>query len=282
MRRVGVLERATGDLGAHACRPFRDEGDFHADASAFLGEGDCRGERLVYVADGDLDALRRHLADLDVARLEDEGRLTLQPVLDLYAPDGAVDPAAQVQRYRRLVADALADGFTGLRVAADATALVATDESHRRFLEYELAVDRFMASAPMAAMCAYDVGALGSRVGELCAVHPARRGGDDIDVGLHAYHDGRRLCLSGEIDVGTIRVLEAVAAVIEAGVDDPVVVDMRGLTFVDVHGLARLDRAAAALGEAGASLRVEQASAFVRRCCELLGFDRLLHAVVAP
>lgn len=275
MRRVGVLERPSAEPGAHVCWRFADDADLHAAATAFLAEGDRRGERLVYVADAPGQQLRQHLAGLDVERLEREGRLLLQSVHALYEPDGTFDTGAQIATYRTLVAQALADGLTGLRVAADATALVATEEAHRRFVEYELTVDRFIASAPMAAMCAYRADAVGTRVSDLFGVHPAYHGADGVDVALRAYYDDGGLHVDGDADLDTASLFEVVASVIESCDQPSVVVDLGGMEFMDVHSAVRLNHAAARVGDDGRELHVVNVPPTVRRCCELLDLQPL-------
>jgi anti-anti-sigma factor len=275
MRRIGVLERPPAEPGAHVCWRFADDAELHAAASAFLAEGERRGERLVYVADAPERVLREHLAGLDVERLEREGRLVLQPIHALYEPDGTFDAGAQIATYRRLVSEALADGLTGLRVAADATALVATEEAHRRFVEYELTVDRFIAGAPMAAMCAYRADAVGPRARDLFGVHPACHGADGVDVVLRAYYDDGDLHVGGDADLDTEPLFDVVASVIESSDQPRVVVDLGDVAFMDLRSVVRLNHAAARVRERGRELQLVNVPSTVRRCCELLDLQPL-------
>lgn len=80
-----------------------------------------------------------------------EGRSDAVFSLDLagtYLPDGVVSPQRQVKVFRHATELALADGFAGLRVAADATDLVRTPEQLDAFVRYEHVIDRYMADQP--------------------------------------------------------------------------------------------------------------------------------------
>lgn len=276
VRQVGLLERPPTGVGTHVCWLYDDSSAFVRAAETFLAEGARKKERLVYVADASATELADQLASIDVERLTTEGQLLLQPVHALYQPDGIFDAAAQVEVYRSLVAGALADGFTGLRVAADAGALVATHDAHRRFLEYELAVDRVMATSPMSALCAYRASEVGDRIDDLFGVHPCSHGGEPD--GLHAYWEGPTLVLGGEADVRTEAVFDAVLFSLHR-VPSPTQLDAHDLRFVDVRSLVRLGQAAGALAAAGRRLQVHGLSAAARRCASLLDLDPLLEAV---
>ena len=279
MRQVGLLERPRAGVGTHVCWAYDDASVFRKAAEAFLAEGAKKKERLVYVADAPVTELTGHLEAIDVERLTAEGQLLIQPVHALYEPGGIFDATVQVGAYRSLVDGALADGFTGLRVAADATALVATGHAHRRFLEYELAVDRVMATGPMSAMCAYDAAEVGDRIDDLFAVHPCSHGGEP--QALHAYFDGPALVLRGEADVRTEAVFDAVLFSLSS-VPAPTRLDLHDLRFIDVRSLVRLDQVASTLATSGRPLGVHGLSAIARRCAALLELSPLLDSLVDP
>ncbi|HEX2038458.1 MAG TPA: MEDS domain-containing protein [Acidimicrobiales bacterium] len=275
MRNVGVLDAPSARPGGHVCWCFDDHVDFREAAGAFLAEGRQLGERLVYVADGTEDELPRQLAGLgDIDGLLATGALLVEPARRLYDAD-AFDAVAQCRTYETLVASALEDGYTGLRVAADATALVTDEEARRRFVAYEASVDRLMAERPMTAMCAYHAPILGPAVGDLLAVHPLRHGGGDVDPGFHSFYDDGVLRVAGEIDVSNRAVFDAVTTSLEAGSDAEPKIDLRETTFIDLRSLAHLSTVAARLETSGRTLRVTGAPEVVRRCCDLLALDPL-------
>jgi hypothetical protein len=183
--------------GGHAC--FAYEGDAFASAAhGVLTEAAARGDAVLLVTAD--DALARYEGD-------------------------AFDPGAQVARYRALAEDAVARGYGGLTVAADATPLVRTVEDRRAFARYEHLVDRYRhESGIFTAMCAYDALALGpDALAELAAVHPE---GTDGSTPFRLFADGAGgLVLTGELDRYGTDLLE----------------------FIDHRGLLALDRLAGLL-----------------------------------
>ncbi|GHG12437.1 MULTISPECIES: MEDS domain-containing protein [Amycolatopsis] len=122
----------------HVCRGYRRRGDFVAQAQEFLAEGLAAGERVLYVAPGDEAALTGQLrADERCDEGLERGAVQVASVDEAYPTGAVVDPAGQVDLYAAATSEALAAGFTGLRVAADATSLVRTPAQVDAFARYE-------------------------------------------------------------------------------------------------------------------------------------------------
>lgn len=284
MRTVGVVDLPLGSTGDHLCWTFSDQHEYVTAAVTFLRQGLERNECLLFV--GDLateDQLLSALGDLgDVRSLVASGALSVRRIQDLYRHDcGKPDRVAQVRVYEELTEAAVAHGYAGLRLAADATTLVTDSDARRHFAEYELDVDRVMAKHPMTALCAYDASVLGPAVLELLAVHPCRHGAHDPGFSLYQGLDG--LQLAGEVDMsnGDLFAMTLEAAAVTEGCE--VQIDLAGLSFIDVHNLVRLDRFAASLAEHGRRLRLVDPDALVRRCSQILGLPSLADALeVSP
>jgi len=227
----------------HVCRGYRRRGGFVAHAQEFLAEGLAAGERVLYVAPGDETALAGQLraderCDEGLAR----GAVQVASVDATYATGDVVDPAGQVERYAAATSEALAAGFTGLRVAADATSLVRTAAQVDAFARYENLVDHYMAAHPMSAMCGYDVGELGGEVvAELACMHPrAVEGGTPFHLHGHA-RDGSAAALDGDLDLDSRRLWPL--ALERAGLrseGSTIVIDATGLAFADHRSLVAL------------------------------------------
>lgn len=227
-----------------------DEG-FAAAAVDFLRSG-LHKERLLYIADrGTTAELYDDLIELgDAELLADEGDLVVGTAAESYLMGETIDPVRQVQSYRALVDVALADGFAGLRVAADATSLVCRDDQRRAFMSYEIAVDALMRTAPMRALCGYDSRVLEDRSLDLACVHREFKGKDRYTPGFWvstADNPAATMAVSGEIDASNAdrfaAALDAAAdalPLLPAVSDDQVVLDARGLDFIDSEGATAL------------------------------------------
>lgn len=263
--------------GDHTCLLVDSSEAFQAAARAFLSAGAARGERLLYTADRSQAELIAEIAPLgDVDELIDRGTLRVLPTSEVYAHGSEFDPDAQVARYRQTLQGALDDGFSGLCVAAEATGLVADKAVRRRFLAYELAVDQLIANAPMTALCAYDVGAIGRGATELCAVHPKHAAPHHLEPGFRLCFGPRGLALSGEIDLANHDIFTAALESAAACGAADIVIDATNLEFIDVRGLVTLARARDELIAENRELRITNTSLLTRRCGHLLDIDPIL------
>ncbi|MDG6105854.1 MEDS domain-containing protein [Dactylosporangium aurantiacum] len=243
MRRAGVIDTA-GGLGQHdhLCWVFDTRQDYRATVQRFLADGLAGGQRVVLVADwaGHDDLARlAGLAGPDsppgAAQLRDVGA---------YGGGSLTDPAAQVRTYAAMTEQAVADGFSGLRVAADVTPLVRSPEARAAFARYEFLADGYMARHPMSAMCGYDRAELGAAaVAELAGMHPLASP-DATALRLFAADPGDTAAaavLAGEIDIaGHAQLRAALSRVDLAPVGGTVSIDARQLTFIDHTALIAL------------------------------------------
>ncbi|MFB9689027.1 MEDS domain-containing protein [Amycolatopsis plumensis] len=227
----------------HVCRGYRGRGGFVAHAQEFLAEGLAAGERVLYVAPGDEAALTGQLrADERCDEGLERGAVQVASVDEAYPTGAVVDPAGQVELYAAATSEALAAGFTGLRVAADATSLVRTPAQVDAFARYEHLVDHYMAGHPMSAMCGYDVAELGGGVvAQLACMHPtAHEGGAPFHLHGHA-RGGSAAALEGDLDLESRELwplaLERAGLREEGGT---IAIDAAGLDFVDHRSLVAL------------------------------------------
>jgi anti-anti-sigma factor len=278
---AGMLDRPVLDPGSHLCWVFDDDVALRDAVVEFVADGIDRNERVVYVGSAPADELLADLADLDgVESLVAAGALSTRSVSTLYRPGDRFDRRRQLAVYREATEAALGDGFTGFRVAADATALAAGDD-RPEFLRYEFLVDRLMTSMPMTAMCAYDRRVLGETTSELCAVHPVLHADVVEAAGFGAYHDGDRVRFRGDIDIASASVFREVAALLLGLPDETVGVDLSAVTFMDVASLRRLGQLATELREGGRRLTLSGMDPTTARCAAILGHADLVDAIAA-
>jgi hypothetical protein len=252
MRQSGVVTDVRR-LGPHdhVCWGFDDGAAFRAAAVSFLDAGLELGQRVWYVGAPD-DGVYSALTG---AR---PGARALVPVDGQYVTE-TVDPGAQVRVYATAVEDAVAAGFTGLRVATDVTDLVRQPAQLDAFTRYEHRVDHLMADSPFSAMCAYHREVLGAgALAELASMHPAATAAATTFRLYASSSPGCAAAIGGELDLASGVLLQLVLDRAElVPVDGELVLDASELTFVDAARLAVIADHALRLG-ATLVLRTDQ------------------------
>jgi len=259
------------DLGndAHACWGFDRRQEFVDAALEFLTDGLRSGQRIVYVGSEPVAEQRERLEPLGgVGAMIDEGALLLIDLTGIYKAGEPLDPISQMAVYSAVTDAAVADGYTGIRVAAQVTNLVREPEAWDAHLRWESMADRFMSVQPMSAMCGYQRDLVPDQLlAELSAVHPASNAPDKA-VPFRLFAEDGDMVLSGDVDFISVKALDRA---LETACDGtaPVVLDLRDLGFIDPNGikvLARHTRRLAA--EGGCSVR--NAPPAVERLCQML------------
>lgn len=271
MRRHGGVSTA-GSLGSngHACWAFDRSQEFTDAALEFLEDGRRMGQRLAFIGNGPVEEHRERLDDFgDVGGLIDSGALQLFSLADIYAVEEPVDTDARLATYAAATDRARADGYRGLRVAAEVTGLVADRSEWEAHVRWESIADRYMAERPFAALCGYDRRAVPEKLlGDLAAVHPASNGAASI-VPFRLFTDSGALVLAGEIDMFSAEALDRLLGLVVSG-DEPVTLNLGELEFIDHHALrALVDHADRVAPEGG--LSIERKPYLVERLCDLLG-----------
>jgi anti-anti-sigma factor len=253
--------------GDHLCWGYRDYDRFRHTAAAFLEEGRRAGEQLLFVGEGSVSSL---LDDLALWSARDEvlatGQLTVQPLAEVYDSMADLDVEGQVAAFRALSRNALAAGYSGLRVAADVTGLTRSAGDWERFAAYELAVDEMMSTHPATGMCGWRE-ASAARPGALSALHRYQH----RELGPVVFAVRRRdsvLHLSGEVDASVADDLAAVLQAVELHGTRTVQLDLSELDFIDVAGTRAL---AQFCDTAPGGVRILGALDGVSRCLDLFG-----------
>jgi ABC-type transporter Mla MlaB component len=257
------------------CWFYESQREYAGTARQFLLDGLERGERLLCVGDVAVRSATEGVDALpDAAELVRTGRLQLHRLPDAYGPDGAPRPLAeQLRFYSAAVERALAEGYSGLRTAAEVTSLVERPGRWAEHLRWERLADRFIADGPgMATLCAYRADAVDERRrGELAAVHPLG-GGCRVEAGFRLFFERGALVLSGDVDSFCAAQLATLLG--EAPVSGSrATLDVSLLAFIDCAGAGVLAEWGRALAADGIELELRGASRMLRRLWSLLDYD---------
>ncbi|MFC7546002.1 MEDS domain-containing protein [Plantactinospora sp. GCM10030261] len=258
----------------HICLSYDDPDAFATRARAFLLDGLAAGERVWYVATGQPDATATRLCGVDAfAEALRGGAARIVPLDTAYDFGQVVDPDAQVAAYAAATEAALAAGYAGLRVVADATSLVRDPDQLDAFARYEHRVDRFMRAHPMSAMCGYDRRVLGEpAIEELACLHPETN--VDVLFRLHARGPSDNgAALTGELDPSNRDLFRtALERADLRPVDGELTLEASALQFIDHRALIELQEYAQRR-DATAVLRTSMGA--TRRLVELLDLSRV-------
>lgn len=270
MRAHGCIDSGS-HLGTdgHACWIFDQQHEFIDAALEYLSDGLRAEQRIVYVGSEPVEEQRELLAPLgDVERMIGEGTLQLFELANLYKTGEPVDPDTQVAIYLAATNAALADGYSGLRVAAQATDLALDPHTREAHVRWESVADRYVATHPLSAFCGYQRGVLPERLlSDLAAVHPASNEGHPA-VPFHLFSDSGDVVLTGEVDFFSAQDLDRLLELTCEG-GDRVSLNLGELDFIDHHGLARLAAHTQRLAAEG-GCAVHNPPPVVDRLCELL------------
>jgi signal transduction histidine kinase len=147
------------DHGDHVCLIYETFEEQMAAVVPFFREGLARGECCAYIVDereaGDVvTVLSAHGLDVEGAR--ERGALRFLTKREAYLRSGAFDPEAMIAFLSQTQDEALAAGFTGLRVTGEMTWALGAETGCERLIEYEALLNRFFPLSRTLAICQYN------------------------------------------------------------------------------------------------------------------------------
>jgi hypothetical protein len=281
MRRRASVESAA-QLRPHDHTIWFGEGpeQLYEMASEAFVEGIRRNEKLMLVADR-ADAAR--LRGFAVEQLLGDGQLEVHDVTDVYGA-GGFSASAQLATFQAVLADALAGGYSGLRVVADNTSLARGDDaSFQRWLAWEQLTDHFQAESMVTGICFFDRTALSpERLADLTALHPMRANAKSVEPPFSLFADRDSMLLVGSLAEATgarlRRLLASVDFTLKPALDLSAAHPLDDSALLVLTEFASAERPlvllgndhlrarVAALGAAGEHLRVEHAHGPTFRC----------------
>ncbi len=143
----------------HMCLIYENRDEQLRALVPFIRQGLERSERCFYVADsrvvaGMAPAMRAGGLDVDAAL--QRGALAIATERETYLAQGAFDPDKMFELAVAAAAQAVGDGYGGLRIAGEMTWALGDDTKLQRLMEYEVKVNQRIARTPALAVCQYD------------------------------------------------------------------------------------------------------------------------------
>jgi ABC-type transporter Mla MlaB component len=272
---MGYLEYAAAVRpGEHACSRLAHAVDRERLAIGYVQAALTRGHKVVYLADReDLESFVGELADRGekLASALQSGQFRVEQAAEVYAPDGVFDPQRMLEGMAKEHAQALAEGYAGLSVTGEMSALHNTTAEH--VCAYEQALRADAEAGTLMFLCQYDHARFAAgALRELAELHEvdvppqlAAIGRDGFLAAAQVGHGPQatlRLC--GELDFGCA---DTLASVIGAHFHGRLRLDLKDLAFVDVAGMRALR------GRTAQPLTISSASACVHHLADLLAWD---------
>jgi hypothetical protein len=234
----GVVDQATHGLVDHVCHGYDGPAELTAHAVPYLAAGLRLGQRALVVAPATDRAAARRLAAGAGAAVGDAS-VEVVELQQVYGR-GAVDVPSTLARVQAVLATAMQQGFRGLRAVVLLTEAARDPREREAFAAWEHAVGRWQSAAPVASVCAYDRAVLGeAAVHELACLHP-RALSSGLPVPFRLYFRRGQLVLDGEVDSFGAQLLRRAVAHVTPVPGERLVIDARGLTFVNHRGLEAL------------------------------------------
>jgi anti-anti-sigma factor len=271
--RVGeVPEAGPSD---HVCWVYDDVRDLDAAVGRFLTGGLARGERLLVVGEeltGSLGAASLPFGC--TGALAARGALQTLTLAEAYDPTGRFVPEQQLAFYEAATRRAIDDGYRGLRVVAEGSAL-AGDPAHRPDLvRWEHLADDLVAHGPgFTALCAYRGDLDAEALGDVASVHPVVHTPDGVPP-FQVFFDDGRVVVAGSVDTFTADRLATVLAATPVDVERTVL-DLGRLDFIDAAGCRVLAQWAHDVSARPWRLQITGTSRLVERMWRLLTLDEV-------
>ncbi|HVZ22087.1 MAG TPA: MEDS domain-containing protein, partial [Vicinamibacterales bacterium] len=145
--------------GDHICAIYSTDQELVALVAAFLVEGLSKGERCWYLpASDDPRPVRTalHARGVDLGRAVDSGALSILSANAAYTVRGDFEPEETMAVFNGAIEQALYDGFTGFRAAANMSWALDLDDGVERLITYEALLRSLFSNARATGLCLYD------------------------------------------------------------------------------------------------------------------------------
>lgn len=250
---------------------FSGPDQFAVLARKFLKDGAAMGERLIYVAEGPGSDGPGGLDDLI-----DAGVLQVRSIAEIYGPSGIVDAVRQRAVFAEALAQAQADGYAGIRVAADNTPLLNDERRFAAWLRWELVADRFMSENPVTGLCAFDRERVDiDRLRHTATLHPLLSSTSPMPQ-FQLFADDGSLYAEGDLDTSAVQRIAWALPHLPVGTG--VVIDLEVTTFVSNAAFRNLHR----IAQTGIDVTIRGAASATRPLMKIVSPSHPHLSFVAP
>jgi len=145
--------------GDHLCAIYDTEQEHRALLTPYLRQGLERNEKVIYIADARAAReIIEYLSDngFDVNPYLERGQFSVLSDRNAYLREGNFDPDRMISLLRAETNEAIAEGYTALRVTEEMTWALGDAPGYERPIEYEIKLNAFFPGSRCLGLCQYD------------------------------------------------------------------------------------------------------------------------------
>jgi hypothetical protein len=147
------------DLGYHICSIYKNVEEQFSAVVPFIKKGLDNHQKCVYIVDE--NSKEDVIAELNKGGIESETYINASQLLlltkrETYLKDGFFDPDRMIALLRETEKNALAEGFSGLRVTGEMTWVLEGVAGSDKLIEYEAKLNDFFPNSKSTAICQYN------------------------------------------------------------------------------------------------------------------------------
>lgn len=277
MQGTSAVDLEQAGPGTHLCAFYRSRAELDRVARTFVRAALAAGDQVLYVAsvrepEAVVEALEAR--DVEASRAMAGGQLIVQSFDDVYGRAGRLDFGELAEGFREAGRGARAEGFPGLRVAAEMGEFAKVVGSTDRLLEWERTATTLQTEEGITSVCGYD--AKGFSAGEVSLIEGQHAGRSPLEapIPLASFTVTRHppgIRVLGEVDVSNRRTFERVLSSC-ADARTSVTIDVEGLAFADV-GFVEVIFSQARVLPADGMIRLKNVSNQLKRLFTIVGFE---------
>ena len=258
----------------HVCRVVRSPEEQTAEAATWARLGLSGAERVLHVGRASQrDNVLRQMDEsgVDWRQAVNGGQLLAVHPDELHqGTDKHLN--SRLPELKVLLEESLDQGYVGLRLADDVSAALSGQPEQESLLDYEQRLDRLCSTNRLSAMCFYDRRRFGSGLSHCAQAHQCLAGHS-----VRALAAPGRLTISGEMDFSNVGLVASTLEKAAPPVGD-LIVDLRGLSFIDVRGVEELVDLARRIAPVG-RVKVVDPPVAMQRILEIAGWEAELDFV---
>lgn len=240
---VGALSH-----GVHSSFSFASRSEQMDTLGPFVRDGLTRNERVLFVGDpGSSESLLTEFGGA-AARAFTSSQFIIEDPGDTYMSGGHFDAERMLRHYSGVVRQALADGYAGVRIAADMRWAADLDNIDD-LIAYEGTVDGVLGVEPAVVLCQYDRRIFDdATLAAIEAAHTVCAHPNPIHESTHLRiersYDPYGLKVAGDVDIANRRPFREALLDLSRSPEASKVVDLTRVGYIDAASIAAIAAAA--------------------------------------